>query len=378
MKRITLGILAHVDAGKTTLTEALLYGAGELRRLGRVDHRDAFLDTHSLERSRGITIFSKQAILRAGEAEITLLDTPGHTDFSAETERVLSVLDYAILLVGATDGVQNHTETLWELLERYHIPVFIFVNKTDLAWRGKDALLGELRGRFGGGVVDLSEADMPLRGAAGEAAALSSEALMELFLEKGALTAPDLAAAIRRREIFPCFFGSALKLDGTAKLLAALGEYTLAPEYGEDFAARVFKIGEDEKGNRLTHLKVTGGTLRVRMPIGEGESAEKIGAIRLYSGSRFKTAEEVSAGTVCAVTGLTKTYAGEGLGAAADAPLPLLEPLFSYRVELPPGTDAFTALAMLRRLEEEDPALRVLWNERLREIRISLMGEIQT
>lgn len=377
MKRLTLGILAHVDAGKTTLTEALLYGAGELRKLGRVDHRDAFLDTHSLERSRGITIFSKQAVLHTGEAEITLLDTPGHVDFSAETERVLQVLDYAVLLIGGTDGVQNHTETLWELLRCYRVPVFVFVNKMDLAGAEKAALLSELRARLDGGCIDFSEAEGALRGEAGEAAALCSEALMETFLTEGEIPVPAAAEAIRGRKIFPCFFGSALKLLGTREFLGALSAYTVSPEYGEEFSARVYKISEDGQGNRLTHLKVTGGSLRVRMPIGEGDSAEKISAVRIYSGSRFKTAEEVPAGTVCAVTGLSKTYAGEGLGAASDAPLPLLEPLFSYRVELPPETDVFTGLAMLRRLEEEDPQLRVVWNERLREIHIQLMGEIQ-
>lgn len=377
MKRLTLGILAHVDAGKTTLTEALLYGAGEIRKLGRVDHRDAFLDTHSLERSRGITIFSKQAVIRSDEAEITLLDTPGHVDFSAETERVLQVLDYAVLLISGTDGVQSHTETLWRLLRCYRVPVFVFVNKMDLAGDRKAALLSELRTRLDGGCTDFSAADGALRGETGEAAALCSEELMETFLETGEISVSAAAEAIAKRKLFPCYFGSALKLGGTDRLFRGLCGYTRSPEYGSDFSARVYKISEDERGNRLTHLKVTGGALRVRMPIGEGDSAEKIGSVRIYSGSRFKTAEEVPAGTVCAVTGLSKTYAGEGLGAASDAPIPLLEPLFSYRAEFPPETDAFTGLSLLRRLEEEDPQLHVIWNEALREIHVQLMGEIQ-
>lgn len=377
MKRLTLGILAHVDAGKTTLTEALLYGAGEIRKLGRVDHRDAFLDTHRLERSRGITIFSKQAVIRSGETEITLLDTPGHADFSAETERVLQVLDCAVLLVSGTDGVQSHTETLWQLLRCYRVPVFIFVNKMDLAGVDKTAVLSELRSRLDGCCTDFSRAEGALCGETGEAAALCDEALMEAFLETGEISVSAASEAIRMRKIFPCYFGSALKLDGVDRLFRGLCAYAPSSKYGEDFSARVYKISEDERGNRLTHLKVTGGTLRVRMSVGEGENAEKIGAVRLYSGSRFKTAEEVPAGTVCAVTGLTKTYAGEGLGAASDAPIPLLEPLFSYRAELPEGTDAFTGLSVFRRLEEEEPQLRVIWNEALREIHVQLMGEIQ-
>lgn len=377
MKRLTLGILAHVDAGKTTLTEALLYGAGEIRKLGRVDHRDAFLDTHSLERSRGITIFSKQAVIHSGETEITLLDTPGHVDFSAETERVLQVLDYAVLLIGGTDGVQSHTETLWQLLRCYRVPVFVFVNKMDLAGDEKAAILSGLRARLDGGCTDFSSADGALCGETGETAALCSEELMEMFLETGEISVSAAAEAIAKRKIFPCYFGSALKLNGVDRLFHGLCTYTRSPDYGEDFSARVYKITEDERGNRLTHLKVTGGTLRVRMPIGEGDSAEKIGSVRLYSGSRFKTAEEAPAGTVCAVTGLSKTYAGEGLGTASDAPFPLLNPLFSYRVEFPPETDAFTGLSMLHRLEEEDPQLHVVWNETLREIHMQLMGEIQ-
>ncbi len=376
MKRLTAGILAHVDAGKTTLTEALLYETGEIRKLGRVDRKDTFLDTYSLERSRGITIFSKQAVLHSEEAEVTLLDTPGHVDFSAEAERVLQVLDCAVLLVSGSDGIQSHTQTLWKLLECYHIPVFIFVNKMDLAQETREELFSELCRRLSGSCVDFSSADGgALTGEAGEAAALCGEDLMQSFLETGEIPPARIAEAVRKRRIFPCFFGSALRLDGTRLLLRCLCAYSAEPAYDSGFAARVFKISEDPQGNRLTHLKVTGGTLRVRMPI--GDSGEKVSAVRIYSGSRFRAVEEAPAGTVCAVTGLTKTWAGQGLGLAADAPLPLLEPLFSYRVELPPQIDAAAGLSMFRRLEEEDPQLRVVWNEQLREIHIQLMGEIQ-
>ncbi len=377
MKRITVGILAHVDAGKTTLTEALLYGAGEIRKLGRVDHGDSFLDTHSLERSRGITIFSKQAVLRMDDAEITLLDTPGHSDFSAEAERVLQVLDCAVLLISGSDGVQSHTETLWRLLKCYHVPVFIFVNKMDLTCSAKEDLLFELQKKLDGSFVDFSGADGALTGDTGEAAALCDEAMMQAFLENGEIPSALVGEAVRRRRIFPCFFGSALKLRGIDSFFRGLCEYTASPVFGEEFAARVFKISEDAQGARLTNIKVTGGTLRVRMQIGEGESAEKISSIRIYSGSRFRTVDEAPAGTVCAVTGLSKTAAGQGLGTASDAPFPMLEPLFSYRVILPEEVDAFTGLAMLRRLEEEEPQLRVDWNEQLREIHVQIMGEMQ-
>lgn len=378
LKRLTAGILAHVDAGKTTLTEALLYHSGDIRTLGRVDRKDAFLDTFALEKSRGITIYSKQAVLHADGCEITLLDTPGHVDFSAETERVLQVLDYAILLISATDGVQSHTETLWHLLKSYRVPVFIFVNKTDLAGKGREELLSELRLRLDAACVDFASAkDGVLSGENGEPAALCDESLMQEYLESGALSEASLSEAIRRRKIFPCLFGSALKLSGTDELLKLFLQLTREPQYDEDFAAKVFKITEDAQGNRLTHMKITGGSLKVKMPVDEGEITEKVNNIRIYSGAKFRTADEAAAGTVCAVTGLTKTFAGQGLGKASDAPLPMLEPLFSYRVELPPEIDDFTALSMLRRLEEEDPQLRVVCNEQLREIHIQLMGEIQ-
>ncbi len=374
MKKISIGILAHVDAGKTTLSEAMLYTTGTTRKLGRVDHKDAFLDTHTLERSRGITIFSKQAVLQTGDTEITLLDTPGHVDFSAEAERVLQVLDYAVLLISGTDGVQSHTETLWYLLKSYHIPVFIFVNKMDLAQSGKELIMAELQRRLDGGCVDFSGTDGgAIRGDCGEAAALTDEKIMQEYLECGEILPETVVNAVKKRKIFPCFFGSALKMNGIDELLQGLSSYTRATEYGSEFGASVFKITEDEQGNRLTHLKVTGGTLKVRSVI----NGEKVNAIRIYSGTKFRTIDEAPAGTVCAVTGISNAYAGQGLGVAADSPLPLLEPLFSYKIILPPQIDVYTGLAMLRRLEEEDPQLRIVWNEQLREIHLQLMGEIQ-
>ena len=335
------------------------------------------MDTHALERNRGITIFSKQAVLSCGNDLYTLLDTPGHVDFSSETERVLQVLDYAVLLISGSDGVQNHTETLWELLKSYHIPTFVFVNKTDIANKSKGELISELNRKLDGKITDFSRAqgrdieDADL----GEAIALCDEALMTEFLEKGRLSAENVVRAIQKRNLFPCFFGSALKLEGTERFLSCFSLYTAAPRYDSDFSARVFKITQDEQGNRLTHLKVTGGVLKARMQIGEGEEAEKITGIRIYSGNKFNTADEVPAGTVCAVTGLSSAYAGKGLGIACDAPLPLLEPLFSYRVILPPEIDDFTGYEMLKKLEQEDPQLKVKWNSG--EIHLQLMGEIQ-
>ena len=374
MKKISIGILAHVDAGKTTLSEAMLYTAGATRKLGRVDHKDAFLDTHALERNRGITIFSKQAVLNVEDTEITLLDTPGHVDFSAEAERVLQVLDYAVLLISGTDGVQSHTETLWYLLKSYHIPVFIFVNKMDLSQSGKELLMAELQRRLDSSCIDFSAADGgKLTDDTAETAALCDEEIMQEYLENGEISAETVIESVRKRKFYPCFFGSALKMKGIDEFLKCLAAYTRETDYDSDFAANVFKITEDEQGNRLTHLKVTGGTLKVRSLIG----SEKINSIRIYSGTKFRTIDEAPAGTVCAVTGITSTYAGQGLGKAADSPLPLLEPLFSYKIILPPQLDVYTGLAMLRRLEEEDPQLRIVWNEQLREIHLQLMGEIQ-
>ena len=365
-KNITLGLVAHVDSGKTTLTEAMLVGAGALRQAGRVDHGDAFLDTHALERSRGITIFAKEARLTLPHTELTLLDTPGHADFGAEMERTLSVLDYALLIISGTDGVQAHTETLWRLLERYRLPVFIFINKMDRPGADRDGILENLQQK-------LSPACLPAD-AEEETLALCNEGLMQEYLEGETLTAERLAAAVARREWFPCFWGAALRQEGITGLLEGLDRLTLPPAYLPDFAARVYKISTDPQGNRLTHLKVTGGTLRVRMLLPNGE---KITQIRLYNGAKYQTAEEIPAGTVAAVTGLTQTRAGEGLGAACEDTSPLLEPVISCRVVLPEGADPRTALAQLRQLAQEDPQLRPEWEEQKREIRVRLMGEIQ-
>ena len=376
-KQIVLGILAHVDSGKTTLSEAMLYRAGVTRRLGRVDHKDAFLDTDALEKARGITIFSKQALLTAGDTDITLLDTPGHVDFSTETERTLQVLDYAVLVVSGTDGVQSHTETLWRLLRRYHVPTFVFVNKMDLPGMERQELLAQLNRRLGEGFVDFgaTQADRD------EALALCDENLMDRMLDAGQLQDADLISAIARRHVFPCWFGAALKLEGVDALLDGLDRYTrLAPAL-EAFGAKVFKVSQDEQGARLTWLRVTGGELKVKAQLtGEADGepwAEKANQLRLYSGAKYTLAEAIGPGQVCAVTGLTKARPGEGLGAERDSDLPVLEPVLSYQVLLPEGADVHAALGKLHRLEEEEPQLHVVWNETLGEIHVQLMGEIQ-
>ena len=386
MKRLVIGILAHVDSGKTTLAEAMLYRAGVLRKLGRVDHRDAFLDTDAMERARGITIFAKQAVLdlpadAAGleETRLTLLDTPGHVDFSAEAERTLQVLDYAILVVSGTDGVQAHTQTLWNLLARYRVPTFVFVNKMDLPGADRAVRLRELRGRFGDGCVDFgpdAEADRA------EALAMASETLMAEVLADGAPREADIVTAIARREVFPCLFGAALRLDGVDDLLAALRRYTRQPEAAGGFGARVFKIASDDAGARLTYLKVTDGSLPVKATVTAREDArapfaEKADQLRVYSGSKFRLTSEALPGDVVAVTGLTATYPGQGLGVQPDAAAPVLEPVLTYRLLLPEGGDPHTALRALRQLEQEDPQLHVVWQEALGEIHLQLMGEVQ-
>ena len=376
-KHIVLGILAHVDSGKTTLSEAMLYRSGAIRKLGRVDHKDAFLDTDALEKARGITIFSKQALLTAGSTDITLLDTPGHVDFSTETERTLQVLDYAVLVVSGTDGVQSHTETLWRLLRRYHVPTFVFVNKTDLPGKSKEELLAQLNHRLGEGFVDfgMPQADRD------DALALCDENLMNRMLEAGQLTDTEIIPAIARRHVFPCWFGSALKLDGVEELLAGLDRFTRSAPALDVFGAKVFKVSQDEQGSRLTWLRVTGGELKVKAQLSgetDGEPwAEKANQLRLYSGTKYTLAETVHPGQVCAVTGLTKARQGEGLGAERDSDLPVLEPVLSYQVLLPEGSDVHAALGKLHRLEEEEPQLHVVWNETLGEIHVQLMGEIQ-
>ena len=376
-KHIVLGILAHVDSGKTTLSEAMLYRSGAIRKLGRVDHKDAFLDTDALEKARGITIFSKQALLTAGSTDITLLDTPGHVDFSTETERTLQVLDYAVLVVSGTDGVQSHTETLWRLLRRYHVPTFVFVNKTDLPGKSKEELLAQLNHRLGEGFVDfgMPQADRD------DALALCDENLMNRMLEAGQLTDAEIIPAIARRHVFPCWFGSALKLDGVEGLLAGLDRFTRPAPALDTFGAKVFKVSQDEQGARLTWLRVTGGELKVKAQLsGEADGepwAEKANQLRLYSGTKYTLAETIHPGQVCAVTGLTKARQGEGLGAERDSDLPVLEPVLSYQVLLPEGADVHAALGKLHRLEEEEPQLHVVWNETLGEIHVQLMGEIQ-
>ena len=373
MDKLVLGILAHVDAGKTTLSEGLLYTCGRLKKLGRVDHRDAFLDTDPMERERGITIFSKQAILPLEGAELTLLDTPGHADFSAEMERTLQVLDCAILVISGTDGVQGHTHTLWKLLERYGVPTFLFINKMDLAGADRDALLTELKSRLDEGCVDFAAPAEQIQ----EQAAVCDEDALERYLEDGALDDGALTALIARRKLFPCWFGSALKLEGVAEFLQGLEHYAPRPQYGPDFAARVFKISRDSQGARLTWMKITGGSLKVKAPLSGPGWEEKADQLRIYSGAKFQAVDEAAAGTVCAVTGLSATAAGEGLGAEAEALPPALEPVLTYQVVLPAGQDPHTALQKLRQLEEEDPQLHLVWNERLGELHVQLMGEVQ-
>ena len=368
MGRICVGLLAHVDAGKTTLSEGLLYLSGAVRKLGRVDHQDAFLDTDVQERERGITIFAKQAELTWGETALTLLDTPGHVDFSAEMERVLGVLDCAVLVVSGTDGIQGHTRTLWRLLEGRGVPTFLFINKMDLAGADKAALLAQLQSRLDGGCLDFSAGLAPIQ----EDLASLDEGLMDQYLEGGEVTQADAAGLIARRLVFPCFFGSALKLEGVEALLDGLSQYTLPPSYPSDFGAKVFKIARDGT-DRLTYVKVTGGTLKVRTLLRE----EKVNQIRIYSGSKYQTIDEAPAGTVCALTGLTKTRPGDVFGAEPPAREPELEPVLNYQVILPPACDVHTMLRNLRQLEEEDPQLRVVWNEALGEIHLQLMGEVQ-
>ena len=373
MKRLTIGMLAHVDSGKTTLSEAMLFRAGAVRRLGRVDHGDAFLDTEEQERERGITIFSKQARLEWKDCRITLLDTPGHVDFSAETERAVQVMDYAVLLISGSDGVQGHTETLWKLLERHRVPTFLFINKMDQPDTDRGALMAQLRARLSDGCADFS-GDW---GEAVEQAALCDEELMERYLETGELDDADLSALVVERRLFPCWFGAALKVEGVDGLLDGLARFALEPDWPERFAARVFKISRDDRGERLTWLKVTGGALKVRDAVKGSGWEEKATQLRLYSGAKFVPADKAPAGTVCAVTGLSQTRAGQGLGGEEDWEGPQLEPVLAYQVLPPAGGDVHTLLGQLRILEEEDPQLRVEWNEALGEIHVHLMGEVQ-
>ena len=377
MKKLVIGILAHVDAGKTTLSEGMLYLSGSINKLGRVDHKDAFLDHNSLERERGITIFSKQAVFSTPELEITLMDTPGHVDFSAEMERTLQVLDYAILVISGTDGVQSHTETLWRLLRRYRIPTFLFINKMDLAGADKSAILGELQKRLSEKCVDMNA---PLD-ARNEALSLCDERLLDQYLEEGALSDETVARSVAERKVYPCRFGSALKLDGVEELLHDLTVLTRQPKYPAEFGARVYKIARDTQGARLTYLKVTGGSLKVKALLSGGDNAgewsEKADQLRIYSGEKYKLTESVPAGSVCAVTGLERTFPGQGLGREALAEPPVLEPVLTYQILLPRDCNLPETMRKLRQLEEEDPQLHILWNERLQEVHVQLMGEVQ-
>lgn len=381
MKRFVIGILAHVDAGKTTMSEAILYETGKLKKMGRVDNRDAFLDTFALERARGITIFSKQAVFPFGDTFVTLLDTPGHVDFSAEMERTLQVLDYAVLIVSGADGVQGHTETLWRLLKRYGIPVFLFVNKMDQKGTDQETMLASLKERLDHGIVDFSgvSGNCEILGTSDETAeeiATCDEALLEAYLAVGSLKTADVRNAIQNRKLFPCFFGSALKLTGVREFLTSLGEFASCPDYTKDFGAKVFKISRDETGVRMTHLKITGGTLKIRDSLSP-DSEEKINQIRLYSGSKFEMLKEAEPGMVVAVTGISDTKPGQVFGSASDSVLPLLEPVLTYRILLPFGTDSHTMLRHMRMLEEEDPQLHIVWNEALGEIQAQVMGDVQ-
>ena len=405
--KLVIGICAHVDAGKTTLAEGMLYTCGELRKLGRVDHKDAFLDNFAMERARGITIFSKQARMNWEGLDITLLDTPGHVDFSAEMERTLQVMDYCVLVISGADGVQGHVQTLWKLLQQYRLPVFLFVNKMDQPGADRKALLQELQQRLDEGCVEFwpeileqsggtagahgagSGGTAGAHGAGSEEAlenlAMCSEDLMEEYIETGVLSTESVAEAIRTRKLFPCFFGAALHLRGVEELLRGIRKFAVIPEYGAEFGARVYKISRDPAGNRLTHIKVTGGTLRVKMAVSNQASAlsadevweEKADQIRFYNGAGYETADSVEAGGVCAVTGLKRTFVGQGLGFESGSSQPVLIPVLTYQVILPEGADAVKALGQLRQLEEEEPLLQVVWKEALGEIHVQVMGEVQ-
>ena len=372
MENIVMGILAHVDAGKTTLSEGMLYLSGTVRKLGRVDHKDAFLDTYFLERDRGITIFSKQAVFSLGNRRINLLDTPGHVDFSAEMERTLQVLDYAVLVISGADGVQGHTETLWKLLKLYEIPTFIFINKMDQPGTDRESLLAELKERLDEGCIVFGKGKNV---ESLEEIAMTDEAVLDYFMEHETVRNEDICRLIRERKIFPCYFGSALKLDGVQELLAGFEEYMKPFDGKKEFGARVFKISRDDKGERLTFLKVTGGKLVVKMPINK---EEKINQIRIYSGAKYEAVNEVEAGGVCAVTGLSSSYIGQGLGVEKGTAAPFLEPVLTYQMILPEGADTTKVLRELKQLEEEEPLLNIVWNPALEEIHVQLMGEVQT
>ena len=376
MKRIVTGIVAHVDAGKTTLSEALLYATGTTRRLGRVDHGDAFLDTDAMERARGITIYTEPAVMRVGEAELTILDTPGHVDFSAETERTLQALDYAILVVSAADGVQGHTLTLWRLLRRYHVPVFVFVNKMDAPGADRARILEQLHARCSDACIDFTGAADALSERQLDTLAMQSEAAMDEYLETGGIDVRTVRALIADGAAVPVYFGSALKMQGISEFVEGFAFFTREPHYTAEFGACVFKISHDRQGNRLSWIKVTGGELTAKMMLPEAGGAEKVDQVRVYSGAKFTTVESVPAGTVCAVTGPAHTFPGEGLGAARNAAQPVLRPVLAYTL-LPGGNDMHACLQALRELEDEEPLLHVVWQERLQEAHVQLMGAVQ-
>lgn len=388
MNKLVIGILAHVDAGKTTLSEAMLYQSGAIRKLGRVDNQDAYFDTYEIERARGITIFSKQAKIETENLQITLLDTPGHIDFSAEMERTLQVLDYAVLVISGTDGVQGHTKTLWHLLSVYKIPTFIFVNKMDQNGIKKDSVFAELRTQLDDGCIDfLDEGEQSFY----EEIAMCKESLLQEFIETDAIPTSEIIQGVKDRVIFPCYFGSALKLQGIEEFLKGLVSYTASMIYPKDFGAKIFKIARDEQGMRLTYMKVTGGTLKVKAVLtnrllqennNNGYNKddvweEKVNQIRLYSGEKYEAVNEVNAGSICAVTGLTRSKPWERLGIEVLKEIPVLEPVLSYRIKLPNGCDNKEMLPKLRQLEEEEPELHILWNENLQEIQAQVMGEVQ-
>ena len=387
-KKLAVGILAHVDAGKTTLAEGILYKTGQIRKAGRVDHKDAFLDTEELEKARGITIFSKQAELTLGNTAVTLLDTPGHVDFSAEMERTLQVLDYAVLVINGADGVQGHTETLWRLLKRYRIPVFLFVNKMDQPGTDREALLSGLKRRLDSAVTDFTGVTAGTDGILSysgdrengeeifEEISMAGEELLEEYLERGILSVDPVRRAVKERRLFPCYFGSALKLTGVEEFLKGFETFTAGTGYSREFGARVFKISRDSQGNRLTHLKITGGSLKVKNFLDQ-EQTEKVNQIRIYSGVKFEPVNEAEAGCICAVTGPSSTRPGQGFGAEESGKSPLLEPVLTYQVILPDGMDVHVMLKNLRLLEEEDPLLHIVWDETLGEIRAQVMGQVQ-
>ncbi|MFI3325423.1 MAG: translation factor GTPase family protein [Clostridia bacterium] len=376
MKKLTIGILAHVDSGKTTLSESMLYYSGKIIKVGRVDHKDAFLDTHDLEKNRGITIFSKQARFNIGDTVIDLLDTPGHVDFSTEMERTLQVIDYAILVISGANGTQAHTETLWALLSRYKIPCFIFVNKMDLAGTDKSFIMKDLQDKLSVNCIDFEDKNYM------ENVAMCSDSLTEEFLLKSSIPQRNIARAIKNREVYPCFFGSALKLEGTENFIEKFDEYTIQDNYGDKFGARVFKIAWDNQGNRLSYMKICSGSLKVRTVIygtdqTQNSFGEKVNQIRVYNGVKFTAIDEAMSGDVVAVTGLNSTYVGQGLGTQSKSLSPMLEPVLTYKINLPNGIDAHTALSKFKILQQEDPQLNVVWNERYKEIHIQLMGVVQ-